>query len=82
VVGHRHLSELIATAKAKPGELKFCSTGVGTGSHLGVENFNLEAGIKAVYVPAKAGEAITDVIANTVAGGATYRIFEPASRVR
>jgi tripartite-type tricarboxylate transporter receptor subunit TctC len=66
------LSELMVTAKAKPGELKFGSTGVGTGSHLGVEKFNLEAGIKAVHVPAKAGDAITDVIANTVAGGATY----------
>jgi tripartite-type tricarboxylate transporter receptor subunit TctC len=66
------LSELIVTAKAKPGELKFGSTGVGTGTHLGVEKFNLEAGLKAVHVPAKAGDAITDVIANTVAGGATY----------
>jgi tripartite-type tricarboxylate transporter receptor subunit TctC len=66
------LGELITTAKAKPGELKFSSTGVGTGSHLGVEKFNLEAGIKAVHVPAKAGEAIANVIANTVAGRATY----------
>jgi tripartite-type tricarboxylate transporter receptor subunit TctC len=66
------IGELIAAAKAKPGELKFASTGVGTGSHLGVEKFNLEAGIKAVHAPAKAGEAIADVIANMVAGGATY----------
>jgi len=66
------VAELIAAAKAKPGEVKFASTGVGTGSHLGLEEFNLEAGIKAVHVPPKAGEAIADVIANTVAGGATY----------
>src|SRR5580693_1361079 len=66
------VGELIATAKAKPGELRFASTGVGTGTHLGVEKFNLEAGIKAVHVPAKAGDAIADVIADTVAGGATY----------
>lgn len=66
------LSELIATAKAKPGELKFSSTGVGTGTHLGLEKFNLDAGIKALHAPAKAGDAITDVIANTVAGGATH----------
>ena len=65
------LGELIATAKTKPGELRFASTGVGTGTHLGVEKFNLEAGIKAVHAPAEAGEAITDVIANTVAGRAT-----------
>ena len=66
------LGELIAAAKAKPGELKFASSGVGTGTHLGLEKFNLEAGIKAVHAPAKAGEAIADVIAKTVAGGATY----------
>lgn len=70
--GINTLGELIATAKAKPGELKFGSTGVGTGTHLGLEKFNLEAGIKAIHGPAKAGDAITDVIANTVAGGATY----------
>ncbi len=68
------LSELIAAAKAKPGELRFGSTGVGTGTHLGLLKFNLAAGIQAVHVPAKAGDAIADVIANTVAGGATYML--------
>jgi len=68
------LGELIAAARAKPGELKFGSTGVGTGTHLGLEKFNLEAGIKAVHIPAKAGDAIADVIANTIAGGATYML--------
>jgi tripartite-type tricarboxylate transporter receptor subunit TctC len=63
---------LIAAAKAKPGELKFGSTGVGTGTHLGIEKFNLEAGIRAAHVPAQPGEAITDVIANAVAGRTTY----------
>lgn len=66
------LSELIAAAKARPGELKFGSTGMGTGTHLGIEKFNMEAGIKAVHVPARSGEAIADVIANTVAGRTTY----------
>src|SRR5580693_8662891 len=66
------LSALIVKAKAKPGELKFGSTGVGTGSHLGVEKFNLEAGIKAVHVPARAGERIADTIANAVAGRTEY----------
>src|SRR5581483_1463536 len=40
------LGELIAAAKARPGELKFGSTGVGTGTHLGIEKLNLETGIK------------------------------------
>jgi tripartite-type tricarboxylate transporter receptor subunit TctC len=66
--------ELIAAAKAKPGELKFASTGVGTGTHLGLEKFNLEADIKAAHVPARPGDAIADVIANTVAGHTTYML--------
>ena len=64
--------ELIAAAKANPGRMKFGSTGIGTGTHLGIEKFNLEAGIKAVHVPPRPGEAITDTIANTVAGRTTY----------
>jgi tripartite-type tricarboxylate transporter receptor subunit TctC len=66
------VGELIALAKAKRGELKFGSTGAGTGSHLGLGKFNLEAGIKGMHVPARASEAIADVIANTVAGHITY----------
>src|SRR5580692_12302425 len=64
--------ELIAAAKAKPGGLKFGSTGIGTGSYLGLEEFNLRAGITAVHAPPRPGEAIADVIANAVAGSTTY----------
>jgi tripartite-type tricarboxylate transporter receptor subunit TctC len=70
--GITSVDELIAAAKAKPGELKFGTTGVGTGTHLGIEKFNLEAGIKAAHMPAQTGEAIADVIANTIAGRTTY----------
>jgi tripartite-type tricarboxylate transporter receptor subunit TctC len=66
------VGELIAAAKAKPGELTFGSSGIGTGTHLGVEKFNLAAGIRAVHVPPRPGDAIADVIANTVAGRTTY----------
>lgn len=72
--GITSVDELIAAAKAKPGELKFASTGVGTGTHLGIEKFNLEAGIRAAHVPAQPGDAITNVIANTVAGRITYML--------
>ena len=68
------MGELIAAAKAKPGKLKFGSTGLGTGTHLGLEEFNLKAGIKAVHVPAESGEAIADVINNTIAGRTTYML--------
>jgi len=45
------VAELIAAVKAKPGKMRFASTGIGTGTHVGVEKFNSEAGIKAVHVP-------------------------------
>jgi len=70
--GITSVGELIAAAKAKPGELKFGSTGVGTGTHFGIEKFNLEAGIRAAHLPAQPGDAIADVIASAVAGRTTY----------
>jgi tripartite-type tricarboxylate transporter receptor subunit TctC len=66
------VGELVAAAKAEPGKLKFGSTGLGTGSHLGVEKFNLEAGIKAIHVPARKGEGLAETIANTIAGRTDY----------
>src|SRR5579862_1111324 len=74
ITGIATVAELVAAAKAKPGQLKFGSTGVGTGSHLGIEKFNLAAGIKAVHVPARAGEGIADTIANVVAGRTDYML--------
>jgi tripartite-type tricarboxylate transporter receptor subunit TctC len=70
--GFTTVGELTAAAKAKPGELKFGSTGMGTGTHLGVEKFNLAAGIRAVHMPAGPADAIADVIARTVAGRTAY----------
>ena len=72
--GITSMSELIAAARAKPGELKFGSTGVGTGSHLGIEKFNLDAGIKTQHSPAGPGDSIANVIANTVAGRTAYML--------
>jgi tripartite-type tricarboxylate transporter receptor subunit TctC len=70
------VEELIAAAKSKPGQLKFGSRGVGTGTHLGAEKFNLAAGIKTVHVPAGRNDAIADVVARTIAGDTTY-MFAP-----
>ena len=72
LAGIASLRELIATARAKPGVLTFASSGVGTATHLGIEEFNQAAGIKAEHIPAVQGEAIADTIANTVAGRRTY----------
>jgi tripartite-type tricarboxylate transporter receptor subunit TctC len=74
-VGVSTIDELIAAANATPGGLTFGSSGMGTGSHLGVEKFNLEAGIRAAHVPAGPADAIADSIANTVAGRTTYAMW-------
>jgi len=74
LAGITDVGELVAAAKAKPGQLKFGSSGMGTASHFGVEKFNLAAGIKAVHVPARPGNAIADTIADTVAGRTDYML--------
>jgi tripartite-type tricarboxylate transporter receptor subunit TctC len=66
------LRELVAATKANPGKLRFGTTGIGTGTYLGIEKFNLQAGIEAVHVPPRPGDAITNVIANAIAGRTTY----------
>jgi len=48
-----NLKELIAFARARPGQLTYASSGTGSSSHLGFELFNTMAGIKGVHVPYK-----------------------------
>jgi len=45
------LAELIAYAKARPGELNYGSYGVGSGPHLATELFSAMTGVKMVHVP-------------------------------
>ena len=71
-VGVTTVAELIAAARAKPGELKFGSIGIGTGTHIGVERFNQAAGIKALHVPPLPSDSNADTIANAIAGHFTY----------
>jgi tripartite-type tricarboxylate transporter receptor subunit TctC len=47
----RSLAELVAYAKARPGELNYGSPGVGTGGHLVTELLVKRTGINAVHVP-------------------------------
>jgi tripartite-type tricarboxylate transporter receptor subunit TctC len=68
------VSELIAAAKGKPGELKFGSAGAGTGTHLGIVKFNLEAGLKVVDVTPRPTDAIADLLAATIEGRTTYML--------
>lgn len=59
--------ELIALAKARPGELNFPSAGVGNVSHLAGELFNVMAGVRLVHVPYKgSAPATADLLAGRV----------------
>ncbi len=51
----RSIQELIALAKAKPGELYYSAAGVGTNPHIAGELFNLLAGVNIVAVQFKGG---------------------------
>jgi tripartite-type tricarboxylate transporter receptor subunit TctC len=76
-LGVKSVRELIALAKAKPGEIFYGSAGVGTSPHLAAELFNARAGIKLVHVPYQGSpQAVTDLIA-----GRTALMFSPASTV-
>src|SRR5215468_2694733 len=49
----QNVAELIALAKAKPGDLAYASAGVGNFSHLAMELFSLATGVKLLHVPYK-----------------------------
>jgi tripartite-type tricarboxylate transporter receptor subunit TctC len=71
------MAELIALAKAKPGQLNFASSGHGLAAHLAGELFKAEARIDLVHVPYKgAAPALQDVIA-----GHVQMMFATASSV-
>ena len=60
----RSVKELIALAKARPGELNHASGGSGTGPHLAMEVFAQRAGIKIVQIVYKGGgPAMIDFLA-------------------
>jgi tripartite-type tricarboxylate transporter receptor subunit TctC len=66
-VGASSVKELIAVAKAKPGQLNFSSVGTGTSPHLGGELFKSLAGVEIVHVPYKGtAPSMTDLIAGRV----------------
>src|SRR5512132_4041851 len=45
----KDVKELVAIAKAKPGELKFASSGVGSTQHIAGEAFNQAAGVQTIH---------------------------------
>jgi tripartite-type tricarboxylate transporter receptor subunit TctC len=67
-VAARSVKELIALAKARPGDLLFGSPGNGSAPHLAGELLNTLAGVKMVHVPYKGiTGAVTDLIGGQLA---------------
>jgi tripartite-type tricarboxylate transporter receptor subunit TctC len=63
----RTVSELIAFAKAHPGQLTAGSSGNGTASHLAVELLNMMGGIKTTHIPYKGlAPAHTDLMGGQI----------------
>ncbi len=63
----KDLKELVALAKAKPGELIYASQGVGSNGHLIAEQFRLRAGIDYRHVPYKgSAPAVQDLLGGRV----------------
>jgi len=63
----KSVSELIAAAKQKPGELTFASSGIGGAPHLIGEFFSLQTGVKLSHIAYKGGgPAIADLLGGNV----------------
>jgi tripartite-type tricarboxylate transporter receptor subunit TctC len=61
------VQDLVAQAKAKPGEINFASSGNGSAQHLAAEQFSAMAGVRMTHVAYKGGgPALTDVMAGQV----------------
>lgn len=63
----KNVKEMIAIAKARPGQMNYGSSGPGATDHLAGELFNVLAGVKMVHVPYKGGApAMLDLVAGNV----------------
>ena len=73
----KSVKELIALAKARPGQLNYASGGTGSAQHLPMEMLRVESGINIVHVPYKGlGPAFSDVL-----GGQVPMMFTGVSNV-
>jgi tripartite-type tricarboxylate transporter receptor subunit TctC len=68
----RSVAELIALAKARPGQLNFGSAGIGSSSHIAGEAFKAAAGIDVVHVPFK---LLSDIFSEMLAGRVQIYVF-------
>ena len=87
----KSVNELIAIAKARPGQLSYASSGVGSTQHLAGEMLKLIAGIDIVHVPYKgsgpaghrsAGGPRRDELRHHAAGAAAHQDRQGCARSR
>ncbi len=63
----KSVKDLVALAKARPGQLHYASPGTGTVQHLAAELFKLQTKIQMLHVPYKgSGQSIVDLVAGHV----------------
>ncbi len=84
---YRSLADFVAAAKAKPGEISYATSGIGTTVHFAGELLAHQAGIKLNHVPFKgANQSIEAVVAGhvpaSVSAVSSTLQFVKASRVR
>jgi tripartite-type tricarboxylate transporter receptor subunit TctC len=65
--GFTTVADLVATAKARPGELNFASAGIGSASHIAGERFRLAAGLQVQHIPYRGPtEALADLMTGRI----------------
>lgn len=72
-LGVKTVRDLVALAKQKPGDLNFCTAGIGSASHINQEKFLATAGIRAVHIPLKG----TPEMLNEIMGGRIQMSWAP-----
>jgi tripartite-type tricarboxylate transporter receptor subunit TctC len=74
-----NVAEFIAYAKANPDKINYSSSGNGTLSHLGMEDFKRRTGISLMHVPYRGSPpAMTDLVAGVVSAGMdTVTVTQP-----
>ncbi len=74
-LGVKTVKDLVAMAKAKPGQMNYATAGTGSAAHICAEKFRMAAGIDAVHVPLKGSpESLTETM-----GGRTQYTWTPLS---
>jgi tripartite-type tricarboxylate transporter receptor subunit TctC len=74
----RTIQEFVAHVRARPGQVSFGSSGVGTGTHVFTELFSAVAGLQMTHVPYRgSGQAMSDLVNGTI----QVMLDQPASSI-